>query len=246
VEISPSQDEYDIVDYLQLKRDSKSSGVELWSFHLPFMPFETIDISALSREVRENSVKRDSELIKMASDIGVTKYVIHASGEPINDTERGERMKRAKESLFSLAETAVKNGGTLAVEDLPRTCLGRNSEEILELIGAHESLRVCFDTNHLLSEPITDFIKNVGDKIITTHVSDYDFIDEKHWLPGEGSINWQELYSALKDTGYNGVWLYELGFRAPRSRPRERDLTPADFALNAKEIFGGLPLTLIK
>ena len=79
----------------------------------------------------------------------------------------------------------------------------------------------------------------MGDKIITTHISDYDFVDEKHWLPGEGKINWQELYKALLDIGYKGPWLYELGFKAPNTISRERDLTCEDFANNAKEIFDG-------
>ena len=58
----------------------------------------------------------------------------------------------------------------------------------MELISADDRLRVCFDTNHLLKESIIDFIYNVGDKIITTHVSDYARENERHWLPGEGVI----------------------------------------------------------
>ncbi len=125
----------------------------------------------------------------------------------------------------------------LCAEDLPRTCLGRDSDEISELLSVSDDLAVCLDTNHLLTESLPDFIHKVGGRIVTTHISDYDFKDEKHWLPGEGKIDWNGVVSALEDVGYNGVWLYEVGYKAPASMPRSRDLTALDFAENAAKIF---------
>ncbi len=130
------------------------------------------------------------------------------------------------------------------MEDLPRTCLGRDSKDILNLLSADPNLRVCFDTNHLLSENPVDFIKAVGDKIITLHVSDYDNIYERHWLPGEGIIDWQALVEALKEVGYKAPWTYEIGFQAPWSIVRDRNLTCDDFVRNANEILGGKPITV--
>ncbi len=224
-------------DYKLIKECALKYGVNLWSFHLPFYPFEEIDLS--KKELVKDAICYYEELIKKGADIGIENFVIHPSGEPIGDEERAERMKCAKESLAVLSDVAKKYGSVIAVEDLPRSCLGKNSNEIKELISLNDDLRVCFDTNHLLNEPICDFIYALGDKIVTTHISDYDFVDEKHWLPGEGKINWQELYKALLDVGYKGPWLYELGFKAPVHMPRERDLTCEDFYNNAKEIFEG-------
>ena len=115
------------------------------------------------------------------------------------------------------------------MEDLPRTCLGNCSAEILELLTADPSLTVCFDTNHLLGEPIADFVRAVGKKIETLHVSDYDFCNERHWLPYEGKVNWVELVEALEEVGYNGVWMYEIGFKASKNIDRDRDLNFDDF-----------------
>ena len=85
-------------------------------------------------------------------------------------------------------------------------------EEIEELLSAHPSLRVCFDTNHLLGGrcPL-EFVREIGDKIVSLHVSDYDGIDEKHWLPGEGIVDWAAIMDALDEVGYDGPFLYELG-----------------------------------
>ena len=144
-------------DYKEVKKMADNYGVTLWSFHLPFMPFEELDIS--KPELKEKTVSYLKELIDRVTDIGVDKFVVHSSGEPVGDNERVERIKCAKDSLFTLSEFAKERGAFIAVEDLPRSCLGRNSDEILELISAHDSLRVCLDTNHLLSENIIDFIK---------------------------------------------------------------------------------------
>ena len=166
-------------------------------------------------------------------------FIIHPSGEPIDESDRPTRMATAKASLKKLAEYGDTVGAVFAVEDLPRTCLGNSSAEILELISVHGSLRVCFDTNHLLGEDNISFVEKVATKIITTHVSDYDFVDEKHWLPGEGGIDWHSLYTALKNNGYDGPWLYEIGFKSPSTLKRTRELTCRDIADNATGIFTG-------
>ena len=243
IEISLGIEEYEALDFYGLKCLSKKHGVELWSLHLPFSPFSQIDISnpALSAA----TVEYYSELIKKGADIGIDKFIVHPSGEPIAPEDRAIRMGTAKNSLYSLAEIAKAHGATIAVEDLPRTCLGNTAAEIAELISVHPDLRVCFDTNHLLTENCADFIRTIGDKIITTHVSDYDFINERHWLPGEGKLDWQSILQALKDINYGGPWLYELGFTCPKTLVRDRDLTCEDFARNAKEIFENKPISVL-
>ena len=60
------------------------------------------------------------------------------------------------------------------------------------------------------------FIKNVGRKIVTLHVSDYDFIDERHLLPLKGKNDWKAILASLeKDAGYRGPFLYEVSGRDP-------------------------------
>ena len=50
----------------------------------------------------------------------------------------------------------------------------------------------------------------LGNRVKTLHISDHDYLDEQHWLPGEGKINWKEVVSALKEIGYEGVFNYEV------------------------------------
>lgn len=197
-------------DVKDIKKLADKYGIRIWSCHLPFMPFAEIDLSSTDEKVRTFTVEYFKSLISAVAEIGTDKVVVHTSGEPIPDEDRPLKMEAAKKSLRELAEFAHTKNVTVAVEDLPRTCLGKNSEEILDLVSVHENLKVCFDTNHLLREMPIDFIKRVGKDIITLHVSDYDFIDERHQLPGEGKVDWQELIAALDECGYGGVWMYEV------------------------------------
>jgi sugar phosphate isomerase/epimerase len=239
IEISMSTSKYDYIDYKSLKELSKKYEIDLWSYHLPFYPFDTINIASLDNNVRKNTIEYLTGFIKKGSEIGFNKFIIHPSGEPNADNEREEKLKYSMESLDKLAEIAHKEGALIAVQDLPRSCLGNSADEILKLISVNDKLKICFDTNHLLQDNNINFLDKCSDKIITVHVSDYDFINERHWLPGEGKINWQEFFEKFKQINYNGVWMYEISLSAERTMKRNRSLTFEDFYINANNIFNG-------
>jgi len=237
IELSRPSEWHRTINYKELKMLSKKYNIQLWSYHLPFGPLREIDISSTNKELREYTIGYFSELIKKAGDIGIDKVVIHPSGEPINDDERGEKLKCSMDSLNRLAEMAFTEGVTIAVEDLPRTCLGNTAAELAEIISVNDKLKVCFDTNHLLKDNNINFMRTLGDKIITVHISDYDFINERHWLPGEGKVDWKEFMTEFNQIGYDGVWMYEVGLVCPSTIVRARELIFDDFYENAKSIF---------
>lgn len=238
-ELSVQLKEHDALDLDRICREARGAGVQTWSYHLPFYPFEIINPASLDASVRRHTVEYLSFLIKRAASHGFLHAVIHSSGEPIEEADRPAALEYAKETLFSLGQTAKESGIVPAVEDLPRTCLGNCSSELSELISVHPDLRVCFDVNHLFFESHSDFLNNLGEKIATVHISDYDFINERHWLPGEGEIDWISLIRQLDDIGYTGVFMYEVPATAGNI-VRPRPLAPADYAQNHAQIRAGV------
>lgn len=229
---------YEDFNFSKVKENCDAAGIKIWSFHLPFMPFETIDPSSLDEKIRENTFKLLSDIIMRATKIGIDKFVLHPSAEPIADENRELHLENSIAFASRLADFVDTLGAVIAIEDLPRSCIGNCSSELERYLSANDKLRVCFDTNHLLNESISDFIKKIGQKIVTVHISDYDYVNERHWLPGEGDIQWNEVYNELLNVGYNGVWMYEINLE-PRNTINRRILEFKDFYNNATEIFGG-------
>ena len=246
IELALAETEYLDFDYEKAKLWADAHGVELWSLHLPFRPTEKVNLASFEDSVRKGAIEYYTDIMKKAARVGIKIFVVHPNSfEPVEEGEvRANRISLVKESLNELAENAAKEGAVIAVENLPRSCLARNSDELLDLLTANDKLRVCYDTNHLMGQEATEFIKAVGDKIITLHVSDYDFMNERHWLPGEGQNDWQKIIKSLKEVGYNGVWMYEIRFACPNTILRDRDLSCDDFMRNAKELFENKPITI--
>ncbi len=196
------------------REKADKAGIKVWSIHLPFSKVR--DISTLNTADREGMIAECSRIMALCSPLKPGKYIIHPSSEPISDEERPERIRNCITSLKILTEEVKKYDAQLALEDLPRTCLGNTSEELLLIVkGVGNGLGICFDTNHLLKEKPQEFAAKVGHMIVTVHISDFDGIDERHWLPGEGIIDWNKIIMELAKSGYRGPWMYETS----RSKP---------------------------
>lgn len=192
---------------LSIAAAAAEAGVQIWSVHIPYG--KTWDISTPEWNERQKILNKHRQLFEAFSYLKPKKAVIHPSFEPIPDEERSIRKNASYEALAILAKEAANYGVQLVIECLPRTCLGNSSAEILALLKSSDNLGVCCDVNHLLSETPEEFILNVGKHITTLHIADYDGLDEKHWLPGEGIINWNLVIDSLVATGYTGPFLFE-------------------------------------
>ena len=221
----------------------KKSGLEPWSFHLPFS--RKLDISNMDKELRAITIETNRTLINAAARAGVKVIVLHPSSEPITDEDRPERLRLSREAIIELAEVANANGVRLAVENLPRTCLTRTSDEMIELVKG-TGAGVIFDTNHNLIEDNVDYINNVADaglELLSVHISDYyrdenGILDERHTLPGTGINKWNDIVDTLVARGYEGPLMYEVPSKA-KNRDPEDPITPEELAANMRDLRDG-------
>lgn len=209
-----------------LGRMLAKADVKVATVHCPFGG--NLDISILDDSVRETGLGTLNESIALAEDLGAPMVVVHASAEPIADSERPKRVARSRESLASVADRCRKAGIRVAVELLPRTCLGNTVDELLELLNGlpEETFGVCLDVNHLMDRytELPDTVRRLGDRLFTLHLSDYDGVDEKHWMPGEGVIDWRGFMLALQQLGYTGPFNYEAKPHGDTPAEKIRDL----------------------
>ena len=193
----------------EFKLIADKAGIEIWSIHLPFGG--AFDISLMDSVKRINAIQKNMDVIDLCKILNPEKYVIHASAEPIKKQNRKQRIKNCITSLTILNEEVKKQRSQLVVECLPRTCLGNTSSELTQIVNSvGNGIGICFDSNHLLKEKPEEFVANAGNLISTVHISDYDGIDERHWLPGKGIINWNNVIHELAKCGYQGPFLFEV------------------------------------
>ena len=120
----------------------------------------------------------------------------------------------------------------LALEFLPRTCLGNTANELQTLLAdvPPEYAGFCLDANHPADpNQLTAIVKQLDERIITLHISDYDGIDEKHWMPFRGVINWGTFANALRDIGYSGAFIYETDPEAGDTTEEKLEIIQSNF-----------------
>lgn len=191
-----------------LMNDLQKAGLKVWSVHMPFS--RTLDISVIDDTRRTENIQYIKNAMRMAAVFQPQYIVLHPSSEPILPDERGQRLSNSHAAIGYLASVAKEIGAVLCIENLPRTCLGQNGEEMMRLIDGYENVGICFDTNHLLYQSHSDFLKTIGKGTIkTVHISDYDFSDERHLVPGKGLIDNKALWDGIKENGYEGIMMFE-------------------------------------
>lgn len=230
VEIGVKNSDGKLQEYVEnIFRESKAANIGVWSIHLPFG--HNYDISEVDHEKRVHILKDLFELIDISAPLKPSVVVIHGSYEPITMENREDKILACIESLKALVDKCSEYGIKVALECLPRTCIGNCSSEVLRILGEVQGLCVCFDTNHLTIESPMDFVKKVGTYIISTHVSDYDGIDERHWLPGKGCIDWENILRSLENSGYSGPIIFEVV-----NKPNTEKISPRILAENWKNL----------
>ena len=185
-----------------------SAGVKIWSVHLPYS--KHIDISLVDSAKRANAVNYVREMMKAAGVFKAGRFVLHPSYDSVVPDDRAERIECCRASIAELAPVAAELGAILCIENLPRTCLGRNGQEMMKIIEGFDNVGICFDVNHLLYQNHADFLASIAKgSIKTVHISDYNFTDERHLIPGVGHIEWAPVWKGIKDNGYKGVMMFE-------------------------------------
>ena len=204
----PMTDEQKIAWLKKFRAACKTIDLDIEYVHVPFSGRH--DISQRDDAKREAFCVEVIRLMDWNKYIDADIFVIHPSAEPIANEQRPERIRNCIASLKRLNAEAKKRDIRLAVENLPRTCLCNTSAEANMIIAqAGPDMRLCFDTNHLLKETPEQFLANFKGKIAAIHVSDYDYIDEKHWIPYQGKCDWNSIVKELLRHGYDEVFMFE-------------------------------------
>ncbi|MFC1539463.1 sugar phosphate isomerase/epimerase family protein [Candidatus Latescibacterota bacterium] len=89
-----------------------------------------------------------------------------------------------------------------------------NTDALLRIIDVvnSENLGVIFDTAHLhaAKEILPLSIEKLGNNIKYVHAGDNDGSSDRHLLPGDGTIDWEEIFLGLGKIGFEGYFATDL------------------------------------
>lgn len=201
----------------------QNTGKRFISCHVPYdQPY---DVSDPSEEIRRGAVERLNRLFDQAYFFGCQWIVLHPSREIFQEEPREIRLRNIRRSVEQIAPALRSHNLQLALEWLPRSCMGNSSDELLAMLeGSDQTLvGVCLDVNHMMGHyrELPAIVERLGKHLFTLHISDYDGVDEKHWLPGAGVIDWGAFLNALRRVDYRGPFNYECG-SLPGDSPAEK------------------------
>ena len=201
-----------------VSRELKAAGTaEFASIHLPFMGGnKSWDPSDVNEELRKDVSRRFAEMIRKNEDLMAPEVTLHCSMEPPLE-EHPSRVDQVCRTLEELMPLAEELNFSFNVEYLPRRCVGNCPEELLAVASRfdHHHVGICMDVNHVMSryEELPEIIGQLSPYIRAFHLSDYDGIDEKHWFPGQGIINWTAVMGAIKAMKNDPLLIFETSYQ---------------------------------
>jgi len=175
-------------------------GLVLDNIHVPFE--QSNDLWSEDRASREGLVSRHVDWLDDCARVGIPRLVMHAS------FENGPVMNELGiESMRTIVQAAEERGIVIALENVRRVdCF----EAVMRAIES-PALRFCYDSSHdRLTGGKGDLLRTWGHRLAVTHFSDNDGVEDRHWLPHEGIIDWQRVARDFPIAAYTGCLNLEV------------------------------------
>lgn len=151
-----------------------------------------------------------------------------------------------RENATQLDDVVVVGYGVVKKRDVSTAISSIKAEDLANspnadfrqtMAGKMPGVGICFDTNHYVQGTTGHFMDIAGKRIRTLHCSDFDFVNECHWLPTQGDIDWEEFVRRLRGIGYDGVFMYE----AIKDLPTQGRLQPGQIMESYRVLFPAQP-----
>lgn len=226
---------------LGVRRDAQNAGIEIYQAHGPWRwpPQDS------TPEEREERFEKMSRSILGCQILGCPNFIIHPI-MPFGDWQDPEPEKLWEMNLefFSrLCEVAKAHDTVICFENMPMLALSLSTpEQILRFVKMIDSpyMRVCLDTGHcsVFGQSPADAVRLFGKEYLRAmHVHDNDSRADRHMLPGEGVIDWDDFAKALAEIGCECPVSIETAVSG-KIPPDQRDAAERELANIAKRIAG--------
>lgn len=203
----PHVNAYDDERVEELARAAREAGLAVWSWHASFCGIAMDDA-----DTRADGVRKIVQAARAARRMGARIVVVHP-GRDVPSVSRKRELRWTVEALSAVCDQ-LPAGTKLGLETMGKESLAGPPEEMLWVLDrlAGAPVGVCFDTGHVNQgyNP-AQYARLLAGRIVTTHLHDNDGDRDAHAMPGEGNIDWPATLRAIREGGYDGVWMSEGG-----------------------------------
>lgn len=188
----------DAENYIEkLGKQKKEFGLEYIQAHAPY-PKDYLSLPPSERKASDDSVIK---AMKWAAELEIPHIVVHPIKGSIDENVR------YFSSLIEKQEKTIR----IAIENMETREEIWDADSLVTIANELQPFTgICLDTGHahIAGADIPSFIKKTGDLLIGTHIADNNGKEDQHLLPGFGTIAWEDVIKAFKES-YGGYLNYE-------------------------------------
>ena len=179
--------------------------------HMP-INFDWCDIASPYEKDRIEICNTFIRFINYLKKYGCRAIVFHPGGltlgfDSINESNLEQYLEYLEKSLNYISANVDLD---ICIENMSSQYFLSTSKQILHVLNNCPKVFTCVDVNHFYHEKAEEAILKYKDRIGSVHISDYDFIKERHLMPKSGLNDWNKIIDALKQSGFKHSFNYEL------------------------------------
>ncbi len=187
-------------------------------------PFYDLPLDCRDPEVRDIVQKRLNQGIDVAAALGATQMVMHSPYSTWDHYNldgdlkaRSDKIDRVHQTLDPVVPRAETHGVELVIENIE----DKDPTDRVRLADSFSSdyVRVSLDTGHAHyahgatgAPPVDYYVRAAGEKLAHVHLQDADGHADRHWRPGQGTVNWPAVFAALVETAPHARLVLEMRY----------------------------------
>ncbi len=210
------------VDKMSFVTLANEIGLGVDNIHLPYEECDFLwSDNSSDREARVNEYIKYLDGCKAS---GADKVVMHTNRNNLSGVEYKNGYKSFEKIVKFAEDIKIK----VAIENTRKF---HYTEFILKEFDS-KYLGFCYDSSHdfIEGESKGDILKKWKDRLFCVHLSDNDGIDDRHWLPKKGIVDFKSIVDIIKTTDCDSLSMEVYPFA------EEKQLSPKEFLKLAYEI----------
>ena len=179
------------IDRRDLIKIVRSYDIGLDNIHLPYEDVNLLWSEGSGRQNKADEIKR---MMNECRSCGAETVVLHTtSGINITLNESS-----GYKSFSEIIREAEKIKLKVALENT--RMLNYFSFILREIKSDYAGL--CYDSSHdfINGQSCGKLLDEYRDRLLCVHLSDCDGIDDRHWIPGKGIVDWKKIISIIMET----------------------------------------------